>query len=193
MARKRHSLRRNDPACNGGDGLVPYQPHLQLAFRIADPHEFPDDRTVHVKELSEGRLEFLLRVGHAWPSVAEQATLYGAHDVVHGEWRQDWAHSERFERPALGRLLGTFRWEGVPPDEMPDGHAYCNLTYVTGSVGLVRSDATTHRLRNDMNDVLLRAAGDGLWNHHWPIGRPPATGTRPTPLLTPAATASLLL
>ncbi|MCM1976798.1 hypothetical protein [Streptomyces sp. G1] len=172
---------------------MPYQPHKQVTYRIAEPHEFPDQRTVHISPLPSGGVEFLLRRGHARPELAREFTLQTAHLIVHGDWREYAADTAGLERPPLGLLLGVSRWEAVQPEDMPDGHLIYPTDYDGGSIVAVRADTHTDQLRHDTNDLLLRAVGDGLWNQHWPHTRPPAPPPRPAPLSAPTATLAVLL
>ncbi|WP_329338529.1 hypothetical protein OG866_26925 [Streptomyces sp. NBC_00663] len=151
---------------------MPYEPHIQIVYRLAEPGEIPDGHAVWIKELPGRRAAMIFEPdGVTDPQLLEQATLQSASQMVNGEWRQDWTGGDRMEGPTLGKLLCVSRWEAVPPEELPEGCLIHPISRRGSCVWAVSWDSHAPRIRHGVNDQLLRLAGDGLWKQHWPGNR----------------------
>ena len=168
---------------------MPYQPHIQIVYRTARPGEIPDGRAAYIHEAPGGQAEMLLAPGEVWGPLPEQASLQSADQMVHGEWRPQWTEDGRMKRPALGKLLGVSRWEAVSPDELPPGHLIHPISRAGSCVWAVAWDSHTPRVRHEVNDLLLRLAGDELWKQHWPANRLVVPTQRHAPSTAPLRTA----
>ncbi len=81
-------------------------------------------------------------------------------------------------------MLAVSRWERVPGHMMPSGRVVVGVEEDGSIVWLVDEDECTRQAQNDMNDLLLRLVGDGLWIQCWFGRRPPPPLASPAPLLT---------
>jgi hypothetical protein len=70
-------------------------------------------------------------------------------------------------RPAQGLGFAVSRWERVPGRMLPSGHAVYGVEEDGSGIWLVDEDECSQRVQNDMNDLLFRLAGDGLWIQCW--------------------------
>ncbi|TQE35440.1 hypothetical protein [Streptomyces ipomoeae] len=97
------------------------------------------------------------------------------------------------KRAAEGLMLAVARWETVPPHLMPTGHLVVPIEDDGSCICVIDERYCTRQLQHDMNDLLLRLAGDGLWIQCWFRHRkPPATASQdplPAPTLIPVALA----
>ncbi|WP_405930358.1 hypothetical protein [Streptomyces sp. NBC_00827] len=71
---------------------------------------------------------------------------------------------------------------------MPPGHIVFGVSQGGSCVWLIDDRYCTHQLRDDMNDLLLRLAGDGLWIQVWFWDWPPGGAQTHRPLVAPSAT-----
>lgn len=160
-----------------------YTAHIQVHYRIATRGEIPDGRTVDIQDQPGSRSAVLIAPGHSSVRLTRAITDLAGHQVVHGAWRQRWTTDGRMRDPAQGLMLAVSRWERVPARMMPSGRVVVAVEEGGSCVWLVDEDECSQRAQNDMNDLLLRLAGDGLWIQCWPHRRSlPASG--PAPVLT---------
>lgn len=87
------------------------------------------------------------------------------------------------KRPAQGLMLAVSRWETVPAHDLPDGQVVFGVAWRGTCIWLVSEDCCTRQLRDEMNDQLLRLAGDGLWIQVWFHRRPVPASPGSLPLL----------
>lgn len=169
---------------------MPYEPHIQIDYRLAKPGEIPDGLAVYIKELPGRRAAMLFEPDGVRDSLLlQQARLQSANQMATGGWRQAWTEGDRMDGPALGMLAGVSRWEPVPPDELPPGCLIHPISRAGSCVWAVSWDSHTPRILHGVNDQLLRLAGDGLWKQHWPGNRPVVPTQRLAPPITPLARA----
>lgn len=91
------------------------------------------------------------------------------------------------QEPVEGLGIAVSRWEIVPARAMP-GQCYVAPVEEEGScIWLVRDGQCTHALRDAMNAILERIAGDGLWLQHWYDRGKPLPTSDATPVPTPPA------
>ncbi|MET7477941.1 hypothetical protein ABZT17_26740 [Streptomyces sp. NPDC005648] len=172
---------------------MPYQSHKPVVYRIVDEEEMPDGLVVTIKDWPGGHAEVLFRQGEVSPSLPDELTRQSNHLIVHGSWRQAWTEGERVEGQALGLLLGVNRWESVPSHLMPPGHIVFPIQEEGLCVWVVDEDCVSRKVRNDMNDMLLRMVGDGLWYQNWPKSRPLPAGHPALPDLAPSMPSPVLV
>ncbi|WP_032761310.1 hypothetical protein, partial [Streptomyces alboviridis] len=98
-----------------------------------------------------------------------------------------WTDDGRLARPAQGLRLAVLRWEAVPPDMMPTGRLLVTVEDEGWCVHLIDERYCTRQLQGEINDLLLRLAGDGLWVQAWLRRRPLPMAAAPDPLLAPPA------
>lgn len=168
---------------------MPYTAQIRVQYRIAEAGEIPDGHSVHIEDQPGSRLKILLHRRHTRGGMLPKAfTRLCSHQVVHGTWRQRWTEDGRMKRPPQGLGLAVSRWEAVPASEMPHGHIVFGVSRGGSCVWLIDDRYCTKQLVDDMNDLLLRLAGDGLWIQVWFWGWPPPAVRTPRPLFTPSAT-----
>ncbi|MGW3417017.1 hypothetical protein [Streptomyces phaeochromogenes] len=92
------------------------------------------------------------------------------------------------KRPPQGLGVAVSRWEAVPPRMMPRGHIAFGLSRGGSCIWLIDERYCTKQLQDDMNDLLLRLAGDGLWVQVWFWDWPPGRNQTSRPLLAPSTT-----
>lgn len=161
-----------------------YRRHIQVHYRIATRGVIPVGRTVDIQEEPHGQSAVVLFApGHCRRRLAEGLTRLSCHQTAHGAWRQRWTTDGRMELPPQGHMVAVARWERVPGRMLPSGRSLAVIEEDGGAVWLVDEDECTRQAQNDMNDLLLRLAGDGLWVQYW-IQRRPLSAVGPAPLLT---------
>lgn len=165
-----------------------YEPHIEVRYRLAEQGEIPVGRTVDVRDRPGEQAEILLDPDHSGPHLPVGITLLSSHHIVHGLWRQRWTTDDRMRGPARGLRVAVSRWERIPGHRLPAGLAVYGVEEDGSCVWLVDEDECTMQLQNDMNDMLLRLAGDGLWIQVW-LKHHPAAGT-PGPVLLPSSTST---
>lgn len=156
-----------------------------MLYRLAAVGEIPDGRAVDIQDRPGGQAEVLLHPDHTEEPLCEQFTTLAGHYVAHGVWRQRWTNDGRMARPAQGLMLAVSRWETVPSGWMPSGRLALPIEDDGSCVWLIDERYCTEELRNDMNDLLLRLAGDGLWIQMWLRRRPIPAAPAPDPLVAP--------
>lgn len=144
-----------------------YRPHIQAQYQIAEPGKITTGLAVDIEDQPAGRATVLFEPGEIEPWVISACNQLANHQIVHGLWRQRWTHDDRMRRPGKGLSLNLSRWERVPGHLLPDGHAVWVIEEAGSCVWLVNEDGVTQRLVNDMNDLLFRFVGDGLWLQIW--------------------------
>lgn len=153
--------------------------HLDFAGRI------PPGRTLGVEDHKGGTADIFLHPLHAREPLVWGLNWVTRHQVGYGLWRQRWTDDERMKRAARGLGVAVSRWEIVPRREMPRDRYVFPVEQEGSCIWLIRSGCCTVDLRDDMNVMLERIAGDGLWEQAWRQGQKPG-GAVPTPVLTPS-------
>lgn len=162
-----------------------YKPHKGLRYQLARPGQIRGGRTADIGDLPGGLATILLAPTDCDARLPAQFTRLAGHQIVHGLWRQRWTDDGRASRPARGLCLAVSRWERVPGDWLPSGHIVYGVEEQGSVIWLIDEDACTQQLANDMNDLLLRLVGDGLWVQSWFGHRPALPAEDLTPLLAP--------
>ncbi|MFE9684116.1 hypothetical protein [Streptomyces sp. NPDC006285] len=94
------------------------------------------------------------------------------------------------QEPSEGLEIAVSSWEIVPASRMPRGRMVFTVEDDGSCIWLIREGQCTRELRDTMNVMLERIAGDGLWLQSWyeRQERPPAPprgpllAPRPVPL-----------
>ncbi|MFD9445474.1 hypothetical protein ACFWBR_42485 [Streptomyces sp. NPDC060006] len=146
---------------------MPYTQHIQVRYETVNAGRIRGPRSVDISDRPGGRSSILLASSECRRRVADQLTGLSGHQIVHGSWRQRWTDDGRMRRPAQGLGLAVSRWERVPGRVLPSGHAVVGVEEDGMCVWLIDEDDCTQRIQNDMNDLLFRLAGDGLWIQCW--------------------------
>ena len=165
-------------------GRMSYKPYIEVQYQIAARDELPEGRVVDLQDRLGGQAAVLLDSDHCSDRLATAITRLSGHQVVHGIWRQRWTDDGRMNDPAQGLMVAVSRWERVPGHMLPDGRVVVCIEEEGSSVWLVDEDECTMRAQTEMNELLLRLAGDGLWVQHWIRRRPLPADSRPAPQLT---------
>jgi hypothetical protein len=87
--------------------------------------------------------------------------------------------------PAQGFDVAMCRWEIVPAAAMPSDRVVVPLEEAGTCLWLIREGYVTRALRDEMNRMLQRTVGDGLWVQRWDDPRPGVDGAV-RPALVPA-------
>ncbi len=156
--------------------------HLDLSGRI------PPGRLVSVEEQPGGLADIYMHPLHVRQPLLWELNWLTRHQVGYGLWRQKWDHSGRTRQPAQGLSVAASSWEIVPSAELPKGCHVFPLEEDGSCVWLIRSGYCTATFVNEMNRLLDRIAGDGLWLQDWSNHGPGTRQERPAalaPLLEP--------
>lgn len=168
-----------------------YVPQIRVEYRVAAQDELPNGRSVDITDRAGGQSEILMSPRHTSRRLSSEITALSGHQIVHGAWRQRWTSGSRMNAPAQGLGLAVSRWERVPTRLLPTGRTVAGVEQAGMCVWLIDEDECDQRAANDMNDLLLRLAGDGLWLQVWFRRRPSAAGAGPVPLLAPLSPTAL--
>lgn len=120
----------------------------------------------------------IVRIRHGHATVALCESLNTMHELIHkhGYWIQDWDESsDRSSSPAQGLAIAEARWVSVPSPSLPEG-VICLPAERAGSfTWFIREGHASPRLIEEMNGLLRRVVGDGLWRQRW-TDSPPEAG-----------------
>ena len=156
--------------------------HIGLRDRV------PPGRLVHVEDHPGGWADIYLHALHVRNPLVWQINWKTRHQVGYGLWRQRWTDDGRMEQPAQGLGIAISAWEIVPARKMPSGYYVFPVEQAGSCIWLIRAGFCTAALVDEMNMMLDRIAGDGLWLQGW-YERPRESAVpSPMPLLSPVAT-----
>lgn len=139
--------------------------HLDLSGRI------PPGQLVYVEEQPGGVADIYIHPLHVRQPLLWELNWLTRHMVGYGLWRQNWDQSDRTRQPPEGLSVAVSCWEIVPADELPRDCCVFPLEEEGSSVWLIRSGSCTAAFVDEMNRMLDRIAGDGLWLQEWSDGR----------------------
>lgn len=162
-----------------------YTPHIEMRCRIAEPGEITNGRVLQIGDAEDGCVDVLVDGEHGTVRLVVQLNQIWAHTIVDGTWRQRWTHDGRMDEPAQGLGLCLSLLERVPSHRLPTGHVAYGIEREGACVWLIDEDECTKELQDDVNDLYLRLAGDGLWIQVWLRKRPPLIPSPRRPLLAP--------
>jgi hypothetical protein len=129
--------------------------------------------------------DIYLHPWHVSASLVREFNRVTRHQVGNGLWRQHWTHAGRMQEPAQDLGVAISRWEIIPAAAMPSGCTAMAVEEQASCVWLIRAGHCTTAMRDAMNKLLERVAGDGLWRQSWYDCPEPHPGKGPAVLLQP--------
>jgi hypothetical protein len=170
----------------GGD--MPNEQHPSAVYHLGESSQIPSGRLVHVEDRDGATADIFLHRLHARRQLVREFNWLTRHQVGDGLWRQRWTDEGRMQQPIEGLGIAESRWEIVPALEMPRDRTVFPTEEDGVCVWNIRSGYCTGALRNEMNGMLERIAGDGLWLQAWYEHKTwPGIALSPTPLRVPPA------
>ncbi len=141
--------------------------YTSAVYRIGQPGQIPPGRLIYVEDHEGARADIYLHPLHARSALCWELNWLTRQQVGYGLWRQNWTHEGRMQEPSQGLGVAVSRWGIVPAWAMPRDRAVFPTEWEGACIWLVREDTCTAALRDDMNVMLERIAGDGLWRQAW--------------------------
>ncbi|HZF92098.1 hypothetical protein [Streptomyces sp.] len=135
--------------------------HLDFSGRI------PSGQLIHVEDHPGEVAEIYLHRLHVRSPLLWQINWLTRQQVGYGLWRQRWTEDGRMCAPAEGLGVAVSRWDIVPASEMPSDCYVFPVEDDGSCVWLIRVGYCTVELQSEMNRMLERIAGDGLWLQDW--------------------------
>lgn len=157
-----------------------YTPHRHVQYRLAKEGELGEGCTVDMRAPAANRVAVLFSPPQISARLTERLTRISSHQVAHGAWRQSGPSAE-------GQWLSVTRWERVPGTWLPTGWLVTGIEQAGSCIWLVDEDECTHRLQNDMNDMLYQLTRRGVYLQCWFRCPPAPAGALPDPVLRPSA------
>lgn len=157
-----------------------YTPHRHVQYRLAEKGELDEGCTVDMRAPAANRVAVLFSPPEVSTRLTQQLTRISSHQVAHGAWRQSGPSAPE------GYWLSVTRWERVPGASLPTEWLVAAIEETGTCIWLVDEDECTHRLQNDMNDLLYRLARKGVYLQCWFRCPPPPAGALPDPALRPS-------
>ncbi|MGW6910226.1 hypothetical protein [Streptomyces sp. NPDC054940] len=156
--------------------------HLDFFGRI------PPGQLIHVEEGAGGVAYTYFHPLHVREPLVWQLNWIVRHMVGYGLWRQRWTHEGRMQEPTEDLGVAVSRWEFTPGTTLPRDRHVVSVEVDGHNIWLIRAGSCTTALRDAMNQMLDRIAGDGLWYQAWneDQGIPERTVTL-APLIAPPA------
>jgi hypothetical protein len=146
---------------------MPYQ-HASAVYHLGFSGRIPSGRLIYAEDHEGGVADVYLQSQHAREQLVWELNWVTRHQVGYGLWRQRWTHEGRMTQPAERLGVAVSRWEFVPARQMPRGRSVFPIEEDGSCVWLIRSGCCTPALLDEMNELLERIAGDGLWLQAWP-------------------------
>lgn len=156
-------------------------------YHIAQPGRIPRGELIHVDDCPGAMADIHLHPLHVRSWLVWDLNWVTRHQVGYGLWRQRWTHEGRMQEPVEGLGIAVSRWEIVPASAMPRERAVMAVEDEGSCVWLVREGQCTRDMRDAMNGMLERIAGDGLWLQRWYEHREVPPEPMRGPLLLPPA------
>jgi len=141
--------------------------YASVVYHIAEPGQIPPGRLTYVEDHEGGYADIYLHRFHTRGSLCWDLNWVLRHQVGYGLWQQNWTHEGRMQEPTQGLELAVSRWELVPARAMPRDRTVFPTESHGSAIWLIRDDVCTVALRDEMNIMLDRIAGDGLWHQAW--------------------------
>ncbi|MET8818518.1 hypothetical protein [Streptomyces rochei] len=152
-------------------------------YHLAQPGRLPSGRLVHVEDRPGALADIYLHTLHVREPLLWELNWITRHQVGNGLWQQRWTQDGRMQEPAKGLGLAVSRWEIVPDSAMPRGRAVMPVEEDGSCIWLIRAGYCTVSVRDAMNGMLERIAGDGLWLQRWEDRRGRWSASHPEPVL----------
>lgn len=153
--------------------------HLDFAGRI------PKGQVIHVDDRPGGQADVYFHPLHVRESLVWELNWLSLNHVGLGYWRQRSTHEGQVHEGAQNLGIAESAWKIVPRSEMPDDRHIFFAELKGTCLWLVRSGYCTVTVQDEMNAMLLRAAGDGLWEQSWEDGQEPPIARPHASLLAP--------
>lgn len=144
--------------------------HTSVVYHLAQPGQFPPGRLIHAQDRPGAIADVYLHPLHVRSDLVWDLNWLNRQQVGYGLWRQRWTAGGRMLEPAEGLGYAESRWEIVPAAAMPRGRTVVPVEEEGGCTWLIRAGYCTAAARDEMNGLLARIAGDGLWLQHWYSG-----------------------
>jgi len=125
-------------------------------------------RLIRIDDIPGGHSNVYFHPLHIRAQLVHELTQLGLHQVGHGLWRQHWIAPDRVEQPTEGFDLAESRWEIVPAHEMPRRRCIVPIEEDGSCIWHIKAGYCTAALAAEMNQMLERIVGDGLWCQTWP-------------------------
>ncbi|MDT7847256.1 hypothetical protein [Streptomyces justiciae] len=162
--------------------------YTSTVYHIDQFGQLPSGALLRAKDRPGGIVDVYLHPLHVRSELVWDLNWLTRHQVGNGLWRPGWAETGHMNEPAEGLGIAASRWEIVPAAAMPRRRTVIPVEEEGSVVWLVREGSCTRAMRDAMNALLDRIAGDGLWLQCWYERRErPAPEGSGSPLLAPPA------
>lgn len=163
---------------------MPIEEHPSAVYHLAGPGQIKPGRLVYVDDREDSTSDIYLHHLHVRSDLVWELNWLTRHQVGDGLWRQRWTNPGRMQEPPEGLGIAVSRWEIVPKSDMPRGRTVFPAEQDGSCIWKIRSGCCTGEMRDEMNRMLERIAGDGLWLQSWyERGGRSGLRTAPDPLL----------
>lgn len=125
-------------------------------------------RLIRIDDSPGGNSDVYFHPLHIRAQLVTELNQLGLHQVGHGLWRQRWIAPDRVDQPVEGFDLAESRWEIVPAREMPRRRCIVPIEEDGRCIWHIKAGYCTAALAAEMNQMLERIVGDGLWCQSWP-------------------------
>lgn len=160
--------------------MLSYTPQTHVQYRLAEKDELSADCTVDMRTRPGNRVVVLFSPYEISTQLPHDLTRISSHQVAHGSWRQPGQDTPQ------GHWLSVTRWERVSDVMLPTHHMAVAVEETGSCIWLVDEDECTHRLQNDMNDLLHKLACRGVYLQCWFPSLPQPPGGLAVPALRPS-------
>ena len=126
-------------------------------------------RLIRIDDIPGGHSNVYFHPLHIRAQLVDELNRLGLHQVGHGLWRQRWIGPDRVDQPSQGFDLAESRWEIVPAREMPQRRCIVPIEEDGRCIWHIKAGYCTADLAAEMNQMLERIVGDGLWRQTWPV------------------------
>lgn len=124
-------------------------------------------RLIRIDDSPGGHSDVFFHPLHIRAELVQQLNQLGLHQVGHGLWRQRWKGHGRVNQPVEGLKVAESRWEIVPAREMPRRRHVVPIEEDGICTWHIKAGYCTGALASEMNRMLERIVGDGLWLQPW--------------------------
>ncbi len=161
--------------------------YTSAVYHVASPGRVPPGKLVHVVDHPDSTADIYFHPLHVRSDLVWDFNWVSRHQIGHGLWRQRWTDDGRMLQPAEGHCIAISRWEIVPASEMPRRLTVMPVEEKGSCIWLIKEGRCTIAMRDAMNQMLERIAGDGLWLQQWFDVRELSSAPAPAPTLVPSA------
>lgn len=124
-------------------------------------------RLIRIDDIPGGHSNVYFHPLHIRAQLVHELNQLGLHQVGHGLWRQRWVAPGRVDQPVEGFDLAESNWEIVPAGEMPRRRCIVPIEEDGRCTWHIKAGTCTAELAAEMNSMLERIVGDGLWRQPW--------------------------